>query len=75
MQLGDSLKVGPRCNQQLNNIVHGFSAYQVDFGRNPNLPANYVNQTTVLEGTTVSKTVGEHVSALYAARKAFTEAE
>jgi transposase InsO family protein len=55
--------------------VHGFSAYQLVFGRNPNLPANLVNQLPALEGTTSSKTVGEHVGALYTARKAFMEAE
>ena len=55
--------------------VHGFSAYQLVFGRNPNLPANLVNQLPALEGTTSSKTVGEPVGALYTARKAFMEAE
>ncbi|XP_064629342.1 uncharacterized protein LOC135488628 [Lineus longissimus] len=55
--------------------VHGFSAYQLVFGRNPNLPANLTNQLPALEGTTTSKVVGEHLGALYATRKAFTETE
>ncbi len=55
--------------------VHGFSAYQLVYGRNPNLPSILVDKPPALEGTTSSVVVGKHVGALYASRKAFTEAE
>lgn len=51
--------------------VHGFGAYQLVLGRNPNFPANYVNQCPALQRTAASKTIDEHVSALHAAREAF----
>ena len=55
--------------------VHGFSPYQLVFGQNPNLPSVLVDEPPALEGTTTSKWVGEHISALHKARTAFTEAE
>ncbi len=55
--------------------VHGYSPYQLVFGQNPNLPSVLVDKLPALEGTTVSAKVGEHISALHASRKAFTEAE
>ena len=55
--------------------VHGYSAHQLVFGNNPNLPSVLVDELPALEGSTTSKVVGEHVSALYSARKAYTEAE
>ncbi len=60
-------------NSMLN--VHGYSPYQLVFGQNPNLPSVLVDKLPALEGTTVSAKVGEHISALHASRKAFTEAE
>ena len=55
--------------------VHGFSPYQLFFGRNPNLPSVLVDKPPALEGTTISAWVGQHITALHKARKAFTEAE
>ena len=55
--------------------VHGYSAYQLVFGKNPNLPSALTDKLPALSGTTTSKMVGEHISALYRARKAFTETE
>ncbi len=55
--------------------VHGYSPHQLVFGQNPNLPSVLVDKPPALEGTTVSARVGEHMSALHASRKAFTEAE
>ena len=55
--------------------VHGFSPYQLVFGRNPNLPSVLVDKPPALEGTTISAWVGQHITALHTARKAFTEAE
>ncbi|XP_061841706.1 uncharacterized protein [Nerophis lumbriciformis] len=55
--------------------VHGFSPYQLVFGQNPNVPSVLVDKPPALEGTTMSKWVGQHISALHAARTAFTEAE
>lgn len=45
------------------------------FGQNPNLPSVLVDKPPALEGTTMSKWVGLHISALHEARTAFTEAE
>ena len=55
--------------------VHGYSAYQLVFGKNPNLPSALTDKLPALSGTTTSKMFGEHISALYRARKAFTETE
>ena len=51
------------------------SPYQHVFGQNPNLPSVLVDKPTALEGTTISAWVGQHITALHNARKAFTEAE
>lgn len=45
------------------------------FGRTPNLPSVLSDKLPALEGTTTSETVGNHITALYAARTAFTKAE
>ena len=55
--------------------VHGYSPYQLVFGQNPNLPSVLIDKPPALEGTTVSARVAQHISALHAARKAYTEAE
>ena len=60
-------------NSLLN--VHGFSPYQIVFGRNPNLPSVIVNKPPALEGETISKVMGKHLTGLYEARKAFISAE
>lgn len=60
-------------NSMLN--VHGYSPYQLVFGQNPNLYSVLTDKLPALEGTTVSARVGEHISALHASRKTFTESE
>jgi len=55
--------------------IHGYSAYQLVYGRNPNLPSVLVDRVPALEGKTTSKIVADHIYTLYSARQAFTEAE
>ena len=55
--------------------VHGFSPNQLVFGQNPNLPSVLVDKPPALEGSTMSTVVGNHITALHAARKSFTESE
>ena len=60
-------------NAMVSNL--GFSPYQLVFGRNPNLPNVLQDRPPALEGVTNSQIVGNHIMAMYSARKAFTEAE
>ena len=55
--------------------VHGYSPHQLVFGQNPNLPSVLTDKPPALEGTTKSEWVAQHITALHAARRAFTEAE
>lgn len=55
--------------------VHGYSAHQLVFGRNPNLPGVLTDKSPALEGCTTSVIVAEHISSMYEARKAFTQSE
>lgn len=55
--------------------THGFSACQLVFGKNPNLPSVLTAKPPALEGTTSSQVVGNHIVGLHAARQAFTKAE
>ena len=55
--------------------VHGYSPHQLVFGQNPNLPSVLIDKPPALEGTTKSEWVARHITALHAARRAFTEAE
>lgn len=57
------------------NNVHGYSPYQLVFGRNPNLPNVLTDKPPALEGTTTSAIVGKHIEALHSARTAFTKSE
>lgn len=54
---------------------HGYSSYQLVYGRNPNLPSILTDAPPALEGVTSSRTVEKHISSLHKARQAFTEAE
>ena len=56
-------------------MVHGYSLYQLVFGRNPNLPSVPVDPPPALEGTTISTMFGKHLNALHASRQAFIKAE
>lgn len=55
--------------------VHGFSPYQLVFGQNPNLPSVLTDKPPALESSNTSTLVGQHISVLHAARRAFTESE
>ena len=54
---------------------HGYSPYQLVYGRNPNLPSVLTDKLPALEGTTMSEIVGKHIEALHSARTAFTRSE
>ena len=55
--------------------VHGYSPYQIVYGRNPNLPSVLINKPPALEGTTSCQAMGKHLTALYETRKAFIASE
>ena len=55
--------------------VKGFSPYQLVLGRNVSLPSVVTDKPPALEGSTESRTVAEHLTALHSARKAFVAAE
>ena len=54
---------------------HGFSSYQLVFGRNPNLPNVMSDKPLAFTGPTTSETLEEHLNAFYVARKSFIETE
>ena len=58
----------------LNN-VHGFSPYQLVFGRNPILPGIEHDKLPALDDCNASKVVKEQLDALHAAREAFIRSE
>ena len=55
--------------------VHGYSPYQLVFGRNPNLPSTLIDRPPALEGTTTSDVVKNHINALHSAKESFVRAE
>ena len=55
--------------------IHGFSPYQLVFGRNPNIPGNSNNKLPALSPETSSKIVATQINSLRAARHAFIKAE
>ena len=55
--------------------MHGYSSYQLVYGRNPNLPGVLTDKLPALEGTTFSDVVAKHIEALHSARTAFTQTE
>ena len=55
--------------------VYGYSSYQLVFGKNPNLPSILTDKLPALNEKSMSQMVGDHISALHATRKAFTETE
>ena len=54
---------------------HGYSSYQLVFGKNPNLPNIMNDNLPALEGTTMSENLAKHLNILHASRKAFVECE
>ena len=55
--------------------VFGYSPNQLVFGKNPNLPSVLTDEPPALENVTSSQVVADHLNAIFAARKAFVEAE
>jgi hypothetical protein len=51
----------------------GYSSFQLVFGKNPNLPNIMTDKLPALSEVTTSASVAEHIQALNAGRKAFTE--
>lgn len=49
---------------------HGYSSYQLDFGKNPNLPNIMTDNLPALVGTT-SEILAKHVQTLHESRKTF----
>ncbi len=56
-------------------MYHGYSSYQLVFGRNPALPNIMTDGLPALQGTTSSEIFAEHLNALHEARKAFVQSE
>jgi len=54
---------------------HGYSSYQLVFGKNPNLPNIMTAQAPALEGVSTSEMLVRHLNSLHAARRAFIESE
>jgi hypothetical protein len=55
--------------------IHGFSPYQLVFGRNPNSPGNSHNKLPALTSETASQVVADHLNCLREARHAYIRAE
>ena len=55
--------------------VHGFSPYQLVFGRNPNIPGVLTDKPPALYGETSTDIVRENLNALHRAREAFIRSE
>ena len=57
------------------HMYHGYSSYQIVFGKNPNLPNVMTENVPALDGITSSETFAQHLNILHASRKAFIESE
>ena len=55
--------------------IHGFSSYQLVFGRNPNLPTVCSSNLPALEGVTESKIIADQLNALHSARQQFMKSK
>lgn len=55
--------------------VNGYSPYQLLLGQNPNLPSVLTDKPPALEGTSMATWIAQHISALHATRREFTEVE
>ena len=53
---------------------NSFSSFQLVFGKQPKLPKAMKEKLSALEGMTTDKSLGTHIPAMHAGRKAFTEA-
>ena len=54
---------------------HGYSSYQLVFGKNPNLPNIMTDNIPALQGKTSSEVLANHLNVLHATRRAFIESE
>ena len=54
---------------------HGYSSYQIVFGKNPNLPNIMSERVPALAGKTSSETFAKHLNILHASRQAFIQSE
>ena len=54
---------------------HGYSSYQLVFGKNPNLPNIMTDDLPALDGLTTSDILAEHLNTLHATRVAFIQSE
>ena len=54
---------------------HGYSSYQLVFGKNPNLPNIMTSGPPALEGSTTSEVLAKHLNVLHSARQAFIKSE
>ena len=52
---------------------HGFSSYQIVFGKNPNLPNVLTDNLPALEGVPTSEAIAKQVNALHSSRKAYIQ--
>ena len=55
--------------------IHGFSPYQLVFGRNPRLPNVLCNRPPAFESINESKAVAENLRSMHNARQAFIKSE
>ena len=55
--------------------VSGFSPFQIVFGHSPSLPSVYTVGPPGLEEVAMSKSVADHINALFLAREAFIQGE
>ena len=56
-------------------MYNGFSAHQLVFGKNPNLPSVTTDKLPALEGCTTSKTVADQLNTFQLANEAFIKSE
>ena len=55
--------------------IHGFSPYQLTFGRTPKLPSAFTDKLPALEGVTHSQLIADQLNALHKARQEFIKLE
>ena len=72
--LEDAVSWAVSAKNSLSNF-HGFSANQLIFGSNPNIPSVLVNSPPALECISTSETVAKNLNAMHAARRAFIKSE
>ena len=55
--------------------IHGFSSYQLVFGKNPNVPSVFNNSLPALEGVSGSQLVADNINAQHKAREIMIKLE